>query len=78
MVTDDYFLSPICEKTLICLEDKSMTPRQGNTILFRSSHSFKGPQLASLGRAKFLGNSRRYDFSKKIRPKPYAPKLGVH
>ena len=32
-----YFLFPFCEKSLICLEGKSMTPHQGNTILFRSS-----------------------------------------
>ena len=31
------FLFPFCENSLICLEDKSMTPHQGNTILFRSS-----------------------------------------
>ena len=32
-----FFLFPLCKKSLICLEGKSMTPRQGNTILFRSS-----------------------------------------
>ena len=32
-----FFLFPFCEKSLICLEGKSMTPHRGNTILFRSS-----------------------------------------
>ena len=32
-----FFLFPFCEKSLICLEGKSMTPHQGNTILFLSS-----------------------------------------
>ena len=32
-----FFLSPFCEKSLICLEGKSMTPQRGNTILFCSS-----------------------------------------
>ena len=32
-----FFLFPFCEKSLICLEDKSMTPHRGNTILFSSS-----------------------------------------
>ena len=32
-----FFLFPFCEKSLICLEGKSMTPHWGNTILFRSS-----------------------------------------
>ena len=33
----NYFLLPFCENSLICLEGKSMTPQQGDTILFRSS-----------------------------------------
>ena len=33
----DFFLLPFCEKSLICLEGKSMTPLRGNTIFFRSS-----------------------------------------
>ena len=32
-----FFMFPFCEKILICLEGKSMTPHRGNTILFRSS-----------------------------------------
>ena len=32
-----FFCFLFCEKSLICLEGKSMTPRRGNTILFRSS-----------------------------------------
>ena len=28
---------PFCEKSLICLKGKSMTPHWGNSILFRSS-----------------------------------------
>ena len=32
-----FFLFPLCKKSLICLEVKSMTPYRGNTILFRSS-----------------------------------------
>ena len=32
-----FFLFPFCEKSLICLEGKSMTPHHGNTILFLSS-----------------------------------------
>ena len=32
-----FFLFPFCEKSLICLEGKSMTTHRGNTILFRSS-----------------------------------------
>ena len=32
-----FFLFPFCKNSLICLEGKSMTPHQGNTILFRSS-----------------------------------------
>ena len=32
-----FFLFPLCENSLICLEGKSMTPHRGNTILFRSS-----------------------------------------
>ena len=31
-----FFLFPFCEKSLICLKGKSMTPHRGNTILFRS------------------------------------------
>ena len=30
-------LFPFCEKSLICLEGKSMTPHRGNTFRFRSS-----------------------------------------
>ena len=32
-----FFLFPLCKKSIICLEGKSMTPHQGNTFLFRSS-----------------------------------------
>ena len=32
-----FFCFLFCEKSLICLEGKSMTPSRGNTILFRSS-----------------------------------------
>ena len=32
-----FFLFPFGEKSLICLEGKSMTPHRGDTILFRSS-----------------------------------------
>ena len=42
-----FFLLPFCTKSLICLEDKSMIPRWGRTILFRSSlllpHHCLGP-----------------------------------
>ena len=37
MATNSIFLFPFCEKSLICLEGKSITPHRGNTILFRSS-----------------------------------------
>ena len=32
-----FFMFPPCKKSFICLVDKSMTPRRGNTILFCSS-----------------------------------------
>ena len=32
-----FFSVSFCKKSLICLEDKTMTPHRGNTILFRSS-----------------------------------------
>ena len=32
-----FFLFPLCENSLICLEGKSMTPHRRNTVLFRSS-----------------------------------------
>ena len=35
--TNSFFLFPFCEKSLICLQGKSMTPHRGNTFLFRSS-----------------------------------------
>ena len=44
-----FFLFPFCRKSLICLEGKSMTPRRGNTILFRSSQQL--PRLC-LGPSK--------------------------
>ena len=36
-LTQFFFGFLFCEKSLICLEGKSMTPHRGNTILFRSS-----------------------------------------
>ena len=39
------FLFPFCEKSLISLEGKSMTPHWGNTILFRSSQQLPGLRL---------------------------------
>ena len=44
-----FFLFPFGENSLICLEGKSMTPHQENTILFRSSQQL--PRL-SLGPSK--------------------------
>ena len=32
-----FLMFPFCEKSLTCLEGKSMTPDRGNTILFHSS-----------------------------------------
>ena len=37
LATNSIFLFPFCEKSLIWLEGKSMTPDRGNTILFCSS-----------------------------------------
>ena len=39
---------PFCEKTLICLEGKSMTPHRGDTILFRSSQQLLRLRLGPL------------------------------
>ena len=36
-LTQFFFCFLFVKKSLICLEGKSMTPRRGNTILFRSS-----------------------------------------
>ena len=44
-----FFLFPFCEKSLICLEGKSMTPHRGNTIPFRSTQQL--PRLR-LGHSK--------------------------
>ena len=44
-----FFLFPSCEKSLICLEGKSMTPHRGKTILFRSSQQLP---LLRLGPSK--------------------------
>ena len=43
-----FFLFPFCENSLICLEGKSMTPHQGNTILFRSSQQLPRLRLGPL------------------------------
>ena len=43
-----FFLFPSCEKSLICLEGKSMTPHWGNTILFRSSQQLPRLRLLPL------------------------------
>ena len=43
-----FFLFPFCENSLICLEGKSMTPRRGNTILFRSSQQLPRLRLGPL------------------------------
>ena len=58
------FLIPLCEKSLICLEGKSMTPHQGNSILFRSSqqlpHLRLGPSKGFLSwHGALLGPSTR-------------------
>ena len=44
-----FFLFLFCENSLNCLEGKSMTPRRGNTILFRSSQQ---PPCLRLGPLK--------------------------
>ena len=49
----NFFLSPFCENSLICLEGKSMTPHRGNTILFRSSQQLRCLPLKPL--KVFLG-----------------------
>ena len=51
LATDSFFSGFLfCKKSLICLAGKSMTPRRGNTILFRSSQ-----QLPSLRLGPFEG-----------------------
>ena len=42
------FLCPFCEKSLICLEGKSMTPCRGNAFLFRSSQQLPCLRLGPL------------------------------
>ena len=42
----NFFLFPLCENSLICLEGKSMTSHQGNTILFLSSQQVSDPRRA--------------------------------
>ena len=42
------FMFPFCEKSLICVEGKSMTPSRGNTILFRSSQQLPRLRLGPL------------------------------
>ena len=44
----NFFLFPFCEKSLICLEGKSMTPHRGNTILFLSSQQLPRLRLGPL------------------------------
>ena len=43
-----FFLFPLCDSSLICLEGKSMTLHRGNTILFRSSQQFPHLRLGPL------------------------------
>ena len=43
-----FFCFLFCEKSLICLEGKSMSPHRGNTILFRSSQQLPCLRLGPL------------------------------
>ena len=43
-----FFCFLFCEKSLICLAGKSMTPHRGNTILFRSSQQLPRLRLRPL------------------------------
>ena len=43
-----FFLLPFCENSLICLEDKPMTPHRGNTLLFRSFQQLPDLHLGPL------------------------------
>ena len=48
----NYFLLPFCEKSLVCLEGKPMTPHREDTFLYRSSQQL--PRLC-LGPMKVEG-----------------------
>ena len=48
----NYFLLPFCEKSLVCLEGKPMTPHREDTFLYRSSQHI--PRLC-LGPMKVEG-----------------------
>ena len=43
-----FFLFPFCKNSLICLDGKSMTPRRGKTIFFRSSQQLPRLRLGPL------------------------------
>ena len=50
LATNSFFLYPFCEKSLICLEGKSLTPCRGNTVLLRSSQQLPRLRLPPLER----------------------------
>ena len=43
-----FFLVPLCENSLICLEGKSMSPHRGNTFFFLSSQQLPCLRLGPL------------------------------